>query len=130
MSDNAGDIDWNSYAAEYVGDEHVNEYGKIAFEHFNSEFPGMIVVGEGSTALDFGTGGGNFAFQLSEHGVEKVVALDPAENMIEHVKKVINERCVKGVIPFVGSADEYARAAEPSPASGGCDVRPQLHEYA
>lgn len=105
------DCDFNAHAETYVADKHVDDFGRIAHANLNASFPSLVPVGQGSTALDFGAGGGNIAFRLSVQGVERVVALDPAENMIKILKRRISEQNIVGVTPFVGTCDDYVRAA-------------------
>jgi ubiquinone/menaquinone biosynthesis C-methylase UbiE len=112
------EVDFNAHAETYTSDPHVNKFGELACEKLYAQFPTIVPVSQGSTALDFGTGGGNVAFRLRAQGVGRVVALDTAENMIKVVKRKIAERDIQGVIPFLGSCEEYLDAAGWAPGSG------------
>ena len=105
-----GEVDFNAHAETYTADPHVSQFGQLACDNLNAEFPSIVPVGSGTCALDFGTGGGNVAFRLSSQGTGTVVALDPAENMIKVVKRQISEQQIQGVTPFLGTCDEYSSA--------------------
>lgn len=106
------EVDFNEHAETYTADPHVTQFGQLACDNLNAKFPSIVPVGPGSCALDFGTGGGNVAFRLNSQGTDKVVALDPAENMIKVVKRQIVEQQIQGVTPFLGTCDEYASALQ------------------
>jgi 2-polyprenyl-3-methyl-5-hydroxy-6-metoxy-1,4-benzoquinol methylase len=102
--------DFNAEAETYTADPHVDKFGQEACERLKANFPECFVFTPGSAALDFGTGGGSLAFRLKASGCPRVVALDPAENMIKVVKRRIQQEKVRGVVPFVGTCHEYVFA--------------------
>lgn len=118
-------VDFNAHAETYTADPHVNQFGKLACEKLNAKFPGIVPVGPGSTALDFGTGGGNVAFRLSAQGVGQVVALDPAENMIKVVQRQIREQSIHGVVPFWGTCETYVCAVRDVSERSGSAPAPE-----
>ena len=107
-------MDFNANAEQYAANASVEEYGRTAFTGLQAAFPEALAAGPGSTALDFGTGGGSIAFQLRSAGFPVVVALDPAENMIRIVRRRAEELHDTGMVPWVGDAASYLADCDPN----------------
>lgn len=95
---------WNRRAENFT-ENVMGEKGKERVNKIIRWLEAQGVELAGAKVLDIGAGPGPFALAFSEKA-EKVVALEPAENMVDYLKEEIEERGIKNVEPLLDTWEE------------------------
>lgn len=112
--------DWQRDETRHAGEEHLDPAqvarydGKAPFDPSGEvDLLREHGLSETDTVVDFGTGTGEFPLAIAEH-CERVVAVDPAEPMLEVVRGKLAERDVGNVDVVHDGFVSYEHAGDPA----------------